>query len=188
MRERCQISLPESTRSGENARKKCSPTAMPDPTKRGSSTSSVVPGYVVDSSTTSCPGRRMRATSAAAATMCVMSGSLDLESGVGTRLGRPPHDQALVLNETRQHVIGHVLDGARAATQPLDPVRVGIDADHREARLGERHGQRQPHVPQPDDADDRRACLDSLTELGSDRVHLATVRARPREAAASPRA
>ena len=59
---------------------------MPDPTKRGSSTSSVVPGYVVDSSTTSCPGRRMRATSAAAATMCVMSGSLDLESGVGTQI------------------------------------------------------------------------------------------------------
>ena len=108
--------------------------------------------------------------------------------GLAERLGRPPHDQALVLNETRQHVIGHVLDGARAATQPLDPVRVGIDADHREARLGERHGQRQPHVPQPDHADDRRACLDSLTELGSDRVHLATVRARPREAAASPRA
>ncbi len=38
------VRLPGSMRSGEKARKNCSPTASPEAAKRGSSTSSVVPG------------------------------------------------------------------------------------------------------------------------------------------------
>ena len=78
--------FPGSIRSGEKARKKSSPAAMPRASKRGSSTSCVVPGYVVDSSTTSWPGRMMAATASAALTMKEMSGSFDLPSGVGTQM------------------------------------------------------------------------------------------------------
>src|SRR5438093_4093059 len=51
-------SLPGSTRSGENARKKSSPTLSPVDSSDGSISSRVVPGYVVDSSTTSWPDRK----------------------------------------------------------------------------------------------------------------------------------
>ena len=44
MFERPYVRLPGSMRSGEKARKNCSPTASPEAVKRGSSTSSVVPG------------------------------------------------------------------------------------------------------------------------------------------------
>ena len=60
-------SLPGSTRSGENARKKSSPTLRPVDSSAGSISSRVVPGYVVDSSTTSCPLRSPRFTDSVAA-------------------------------------------------------------------------------------------------------------------------
>ncbi len=44
------IRLPGSTLSGENARKKSTPHFKPDFSKMGFNNSSVVPGYVVDSS------------------------------------------------------------------------------------------------------------------------------------------
>ena len=49
--------LPGSTRSGENARKKSSPTFRPVLSSAGSISSRVVPGYVVDSRTISWPRR-----------------------------------------------------------------------------------------------------------------------------------
>ena len=56
-----QSSRPGSTRSGENARWKSRPTVRPLPASRtGSTCSRVVPGYVVDSSTTRWPGLQPR--------------------------------------------------------------------------------------------------------------------------------
>src|SRR5256885_10352696 len=43
-----QVGLPGSTRSGENARKKSSPTLRPEPASAGSISSRVVPGYAED--------------------------------------------------------------------------------------------------------------------------------------------
>ena len=81
-----QFSLPGSTRSGEKARLKSSPTLSPDASRRGSSSSLVVPGYVVDSSTTRCPLRSRFATSSVAAFTIDRSGSRCFESGVGSAI------------------------------------------------------------------------------------------------------
>src|SRR6185295_10580202 len=80
------FALDGSTRSGENARKKSSPTFSPVASNIGCSSSAVVPGYVVDSSTTSMPGCRYLAICSAAATTYDMSGSLVLRNGVGTQM------------------------------------------------------------------------------------------------------
>src|SRR5438094_3369334 len=78
--------LAGSIRSGEKARKKFTPTRAPRASNMGSNNSSVVPGYDVDSRTTSSPGRNPAATCSAAATTNEMSGSLDFRSGVGTQM------------------------------------------------------------------------------------------------------
>ena len=77
---------PGSTRSGENARLKSTPAFRPVDSRIGSSCSRVVPGYVVDSSTTSWPSRRRFAISCVAATMIERSGSRCFESGVGSAI------------------------------------------------------------------------------------------------------
>jgi hypothetical protein len=51
-------SFPGSIRSGENARAKSRPADSPEVSRIGLTSSSVVPGYVVDSSTTREPGDR----------------------------------------------------------------------------------------------------------------------------------
>jgi hypothetical protein len=58
--------LPGSTRSGENARKKSRSAFRPVASSAGCTTSSVVPGYVVDSRTISWPGRSEAATASSA--------------------------------------------------------------------------------------------------------------------------
>src|SRR5438094_641077 len=78
--------LAGSIRSGEKARKKFTPTRAPRASNMGSNNSSVVPGYDVDSRTTSSPGRNPAATCSAAATTNERSGSLDFRSGVGTQM------------------------------------------------------------------------------------------------------
>ena len=75
-----------SIRSGEKARNTFSPTRPPRASSIGSSSSSVVPGYVVDSRMTSWPGRKWVETSSAAAITYEMSGSFDFRSGVGTQM------------------------------------------------------------------------------------------------------
>src|SRR2546427_1791885 len=80
-----QAGLPGSTRSGEKARKKSFPPLSPVLSSAGSISSRVVPGYVVDSSTTSWPCRRVCFTELVAASTKLTSGSLVLDSGVGTR-------------------------------------------------------------------------------------------------------
>ena len=77
---------PGSTRSGENARWKSSPAFSPVDSRIGSSCSRVVPGYVVDSSTTRCPSRRRFAISGVAARTIERSGSRCFESGVGSAI------------------------------------------------------------------------------------------------------
>ena len=48
---------------------------------------------------------------------------------------------------------GDVLDVAAALGEGVDLARIGIEADHLVALLGEGHRQRQPHIPQPHDSD-----------------------------------
>ena len=81
-----QSSRPGSTRSGENARLKSSPTLSPEASSRGRISSRVVPGYVVDSSTTRWPLRRRFAISSAALFTIERSGSRCFESGVGSAI------------------------------------------------------------------------------------------------------
>src|SRR4029450_9344084 len=78
--------LPGSTRSGENARKNDSPTVSPRAESIGRISSSVVPGYVVLSRTTSCPGRSRAAIALAAEATIERTGALVLLRGVGTQM------------------------------------------------------------------------------------------------------
>src|SRR5438093_5614571 len=78
--------LPGSTRSGENARKKSTPARRPPRSSSGCTSSSVVPGYVVDSRTMSMPECRWYAMASTADTMYDMSGSLVFGNGVGTQM------------------------------------------------------------------------------------------------------
>jgi hypothetical protein len=79
-------SLPGSIRSGEKARLKSTPAIRPDSSSSGRTTSLVVPGYVVDSRTTSISGRRWRDTARVAAITAVRSGPWSEDSGVGTQM------------------------------------------------------------------------------------------------------
>ena len=82
-----QSSRPGSTRSGDIARWKPSPAFRPDPfSSRGNSTSRVVPGHVVDSSTTTWPACSTAAMSLVAASTIERSGSRCRESGVGSAI------------------------------------------------------------------------------------------------------
>src|SRR5487761_2151754 len=78
--------LPGSTRSGEKHRKKSRPTLKSGFSSICSSSSSVVPGYVVDSRMTRRPGCAYSAIFSVAATMKLMSGSLVFRNGVGTQM------------------------------------------------------------------------------------------------------
>jgi len=80
------IALPGSTRSGEKARKMSRPTLKPFCSNIGTRTSSVVPGYVVLSSTISMSLWMYFATCPAASTMLERSGSFVLRNGVGTQM------------------------------------------------------------------------------------------------------
>ncbi len=77
---------PGSTRSGENARKKSSPQTSPDDSSTGWISSRVVPGYVVDSSTTRCPLRSRGAICATALFTMDRSGSRWRDNGVGSAI------------------------------------------------------------------------------------------------------
>jgi hypothetical protein len=82
-----QSSRPGSTRSGDIARKKSLPARRPEPCSRiGSSTSRVVPGQVVDSSTTTWPGWSTAAIPRVADSTIERSGSRWRESGVGSAI------------------------------------------------------------------------------------------------------
>jgi hypothetical protein len=58
-----------------------------------------------------------------------------------------------------EHPVGHVLDVRAARAERLDDAPVRVYADNLVADLGERGGQRQPDVPEPDDADSHRGLL-----------------------------
>ena len=79
--------MPGSIRSGENTSEKSIPAVSPDVfSSSGRTTSSVVPGYVVDSSDTSVPGRSSRPAASAAARTAPRSGPSAADSGVGTQI------------------------------------------------------------------------------------------------------
>ena len=159
-----QSSRPGSTRSGDIARWKSSPAFRPEPCSRiGCTISRVVPGQVVDSSTTTWPrcrtGARLR------------RGALDVgEVGLAlARERRRQRDQDRVrvldllvvgrrddqarLGQRREALGRDVLDVALAAVERVDDVRLDVDEQHAAARLGEGHGERQADVAGADDGD-----------------------------------
>ena len=77
---------PGSIRSGDIARWKSVARRQPGRLEDRSEQAEVVPGYVVDSSTTTWPGRRRSAMLAAADRMYDVSGSRFCVSGVGTQM------------------------------------------------------------------------------------------------------
>ena len=81
-----QISLPGSTRSGENARKKSVPAFNPLASKIGFTNSVVVPGYVVDCKIINMSFRKIDLTNLAALSIYERSGVCALSKGVGTQI------------------------------------------------------------------------------------------------------
>ena len=61
-----------------------------------------------------------------------------------------------------------VAEVALAAPQPLDLGRVGVEAEHREAGLGEPQGEGEADVAQPHHPDPRRAGVDRFAEPGGE--------------------
>ncbi len=112
--------------------------ASPDFRSRTGSTSSrVVPGYVVDSSTTRCPGRRRSAIFSTALMTIERSGSRFCVSGVGSamitasvmpeRVVVGGRGDELVLDQRSKRLRGHVLDVALAAVDRLDAAHVDVE-------------------------------------------------------------
>ena len=162
--------FPGSTRSGEKQRKKSLPTDSPFDSKRGSISSRVVPGYVVDSSTTICPGRSRSTIASVAATMYDMSGSFVFPSGVGTHTEMTSHsprrDMSVVASSLprapQRCDVGalHVLDVALTGVyQRRNPLR-DLEADDLEPRAPHFDGQRQPHVAESHHAAHQFAAVD----------------------------
>ena len=85
------LALPGSTRSGLKARWKSLPTLRPPRSSMGLTTSSVVPGYVVDSRTTSMSLCIRFEISLAELIIYERSGCLNLSSGVGTQMVTTSH-------------------------------------------------------------------------------------------------
>ena len=100
--------LPGSSRSGENASRKSVPQRSPPASRIGLHSSSVVPGYVVLSSTTSWPFRRLAAIALVVSSTAVRSGSRDLSSGVGT--------QMMITSASRSRVKSAVASNRPAST------------------------------------------------------------------------
>ncbi len=169
---------PGSTRSGANARWKSSPVLRPLVSRIGWSTSRVVPGHVVDSSTTSWPLRSTFARSRAALSTIERSGSRWRESGVGTAMTIASQSGDLGVvgrraelpagDERRETLRGDVLDVALAAVQPLDEVGDDIDDEDGRTGLGECHRMR--------DTDVSRADNGNIVSLAHPAARLATTR------------
>jgi hypothetical protein len=62
--------------------------------------------------------------------------------------GRPE-----AIAERRQALVVDVLDLAAARVDAVDRALIDVDSDDLVAGFGERDGQRQPHVAEPDDPD-----------------------------------
>src|SRR5213083_240543 len=130
-------------RSGEKARKRLSPTLAPRASKSGRRSSSVVPGYVVDSRTTSWTGRNRG----------YLLRRDNHEGDVGV-LGLPErrrhadHDDVALLEhgevrcravapfggEASDLVACHVADIRAMLRECRDPLGVGVQAGDGEAR------------------------------------------------------
>ena len=103
-----------------------------------------------------------------------MSGSRWGVSGVGTQMirtsgspsrrksadaARRPADERL-----GQATPVQMLDVVAAGAEGLDLGRIDVETEDREALFGEGQGQRQPDVPEADDAHERGPPLDPLSE------------------------
>ncbi len=167
--------LPGSSRSGENARKKSRPHREPARLRgAGSRISSVVPGYVVDSSTTSCPGRSRRRDLA--------SGGLDVgevglavgrerrrhadQDGVGLgeagEIARGP--EAALAMQFFEDRVRKMSDVGAVRFERGHLVRIDIEAEDGKTRAGEPRDEREAHISQSDDSDGRGARADQLLE------------------------
>ena len=153
--------MPGSIRSGENASEKSIPAVSPDVfSSSGRTTSSVVPGYVVDSSDTSVPGRSSRPAASAAARTAPRSGPSASDSGVGTQITitscGPISASSDVARNPRARACddlggGDVVHVRPAGVQPRRDLRAGVEAGHLEPGPGRLDGQRQADVTEPDD-------------------------------------
>ena len=152
---------PGSTRSGEKARLKSSPARRPDSSSSGTRCSRVVPGKVVDSSTTSWPLAITPASAREALSSGPRSGSRLRVSGVGTQTriasASCSSTKRVVKLQRSMHgaeaLGGDVLDVRAALAQRGDLGLVDVDADDVEPGLGEADRQRQPDVAHSDDSD-----------------------------------
>ena len=137
--------------------------------------SRVVPGYVLDSSTISCPGRSVLAMSSDARSMKLMSGSRCVPSGVGTHTitasASPSRPMSAVasnrpdLLHVRHHRRAQVLEVVLPLMQRRDLPRIDVEPQHRKPRRMKSVQQRQPHVSQPDHPHDRRRVLNLRLQL-----------------------
>ncbi len=136
--------FPGSTRSGEKATNTSLPSSKPLAVSFGTSTSLVVPGYVVDSSTTNIPGCWYRAMASVASTMNCMSGSFVLFKGVGTHtttasasdstLGSTVELSSTIFDVGRQVRGGNVLDVGFTCAEQANLFRVVVETGNAVAR------------------------------------------------------
>ena len=115
------------------------------------------------------PGRSARFTASVAATMKQTSGSLNLESGVGTQIEiasgsrQPRHVGRRLEPAARERLpqlrVGDVLDVRVTGVEAVHHALADVEAEDAVARLGQLHGQRKADVAQPDDAEQRLAAL-----------------------------
>ena len=160
---RVQTRLPGSMRSGLYPTKKSSPAIRPDPSSSiGTTNSSVVPGYVVDSNTTRAPGRTYRASVRVADSMKERSGRPSVK-GVGTvtmATSNPAHERLSVDAWYRpvstancRSSAADVLDERFGRIELLYPQLVGVVADDVIADDHASHRQRESDVALSDDDD-----------------------------------
>ena len=122
----------------------------------------VVPGYVVDSRTTSWPGRRASLTAWPAAKICEMSGSRVFESGVGTQRQITSHSRRRTISiEASRRPARRSSDTRASATSrtwlcpsltPRDDRFVDIEAEDRTPASADFHGEGQSDVAEANHA------------------------------------
>ena len=166
--------LPGSTRSGENARKKSASAFSPPASSIGCTTSSVVPGYVVDSSMTSCPGLQRRrhglhrlddVGEIRVLGLAERRRDADVDD---VHLPEPPHvggrGQLPRLHDRGDLGVGDVGDVALPGVDLRRLRLVDVEAGDRKALARELDRQRQADVAEADDADARLPGGDAVEE------------------------
>ena len=112
-----------------------------------------MPGYVVDSSTTSAPGVNAPLSALVADSTNVRSGAPS-RRGVGTEM-----------IATSKPLVGDVLHEGTSRAQRLDPATVELVADDGEADLAGAHRDREADIALADDDDAGRPVVEATEEV-----------------------